>query len=249
MQRGVDRMSIVRFVGRRHSAVFSEQTPPQMARPQDVADEARRIAEQYYRGRPEADGYAEARKAEMAGWLVYSLRHYGLTYEQLCDVADDRVARVVVAITPDVRLPGSIRLDRFKSVLGAAGVVAHCVLLAELSVGRERLHHLSIARIYPHAPSVKQWLIDSRELLKSMTDSAVLCGCPELKERLLSEFSAFRTEATHLNRRLVEWRAKDRRDRQEEKARQRAEAEVATDAADTLEVENVFGAAALAADV
>src|SRR6187399_1410708 len=70
--------------------------------------------------------------ARCAGLLIYAIGCYGLTFEEVCGIADHEVATIVSVITPDNRMTEPIRHLKLRESVGLAPELSQMVKLAEI---------------------------------------------------------------------------------------------------------------------
>ena len=102
--------------------------------PFEIGDVAAKLADAYYQGDVTV-GPAQIRGIiRWSGRAIFSLRHYGWDFAELCEQLAFPVAEIVGAITPDTRLMASrLHLDSL-AILTAAKPAALLVKLAEVIV-------------------------------------------------------------------------------------------------------------------
>jgi hypothetical protein len=111
---------------RRHA----DDTP--RAEPNTIARVAAKISRRYYRTRFTAEAATKEILAACAGNLVYAMELYGLSWEGVCDLSDNRVAAIVAGLSPDITRPHGLRQQQVCSKLVEATLDTQMVRLSEL---------------------------------------------------------------------------------------------------------------------
>jgi hypothetical protein len=142
-----------------------------------------------------AVGLAElkyCRQVCQAAGLLHECMLQGCTFEDLVDVADEAVARVVATITPDVRMPRPKRLMMLANQIGLAPATAAAVKLADLR------HDMSLLGLDNdiNRDSVKLWI----EEAQVVSDSFHKLRTTPLKSRLVELKSLIDTAEQSLRR-------------------------------------------------
>jgi hypothetical protein len=77
--------------------------------------------------------------ARCAGILIYAIDGYGLTFEEVCALADHEVATVVASVTPDNRMTEPTRHLKMRESIGLASDMGQLVKLAEIAAFVHRI--------------------------------------------------------------------------------------------------------------
>jgi hypothetical protein len=151
-----------------HRDLTIRDPAPGRADPPDVG----RFAEQYVGKRP--IGYvgdtSPGLVARCAGILIYAMDGYGLTFEEVCGLADHEVATMVAGITPDNRLTEPTRHLKLREALGLASEVGQIVKLAEIAAFSHKVSQELIADDYlRYANQLKHIVERHTQLLQAMS--------------------------------------------------------------------------------
>lgn len=142
----LDPIALELYVYLPHRDLTIRNTVPGRADPSDVG----RLAEQYVGNRP--IGYvgdtSPGLVARCAGILIYAMDGYGLTFEEVCGLADHEVATMVAGITPDNRLTEPTRQLKLRDAVGQASEVGQIVRLAEIAAFATKTLHDLLAEDY-----------------------------------------------------------------------------------------------------
>ena len=131
-----------------------------------------RFAEQYAGKRPRTyNGETSSELvARCAGVLIYAMDGYGLTFEDVCGLADHEVATVVAEVTPDNRMTEPTRHLKLREALGLASDVGQLVKLAEIAAFAHRtLHEFSPDDYLCHAQHFKHVVDRHGQLIQAMS--------------------------------------------------------------------------------
>lgn len=155
---------------KRHSELVLRDEIPPLADPAEVGRMASRIVRQYFALDVEAMAQGYFAVAECAGLLVYGIERYGYTYDDIVNIADERVARLVAALSADTRESGGPRVWHFVSSLGQADALTQLVKLAEVAAITVRVaDDLTDRVILRHNRYLRQLTDDSIRVMASLT--------------------------------------------------------------------------------
>ncbi len=159
--------TIAGYVQLRHAELTRRDTARVYATPKDVAAIATKLAQEYY-GVFNDHGLKVA-LVKCQALMVYAMELYGCSFEDVVDMADYAVAKVVAGITPDMRLPqGSLRSLEHSSSLMRAEPAAHLVKLAEIIAVACRVEQYTSEEKRMHAERIKAWVEDAVAVLPSI---------------------------------------------------------------------------------
>jgi hypothetical protein len=102
--------------------------------------------------------------------LLYAMDGYGLTFEEVCGLADHEVATVIASITPDNRLTEPTRHLKLREAIGLATEVGQLVKLAEIAAFARRTLHEFIPEEYLHHANQLKHVVDRHgQLIQAMS--------------------------------------------------------------------------------
>jgi hypothetical protein len=131
-----------------------------------------RLAEQYA-GRRTFNYNGETRPglvARCAGIMIYAMDGYGLTYEEVCGVADHEVANVLAVITPDNRMTEPTRHLKLREAIGLATDVGQLVKLAEIAAFTHKVNHeLTENEYLRHGQTIKFVIDRHGQIVQAMS--------------------------------------------------------------------------------
>jgi hypothetical protein len=151
-----------------HRNVVMRDTAPCRADPPAVG----RFAEQYAGKRPRTyNGETSSELvARCAGVLVYAIDGYGLTFEEVCGLADHEVATLVAGITPDNRLTEPVRHLKLCEAIGLASEVGQMVKLAEITAFAAKVLHELLPDDYLNYANQLKHIVDRHgQLIQAMS--------------------------------------------------------------------------------
>jgi hypothetical protein len=173
----LDVASVSSFARFRHIEFGDRNRSLCVADPADVSETAGKLARRIYRNETTVDAHCEVAACEAAGLLVYAIR-YGCDFDELLDVADERVARVVSQASPDPRCDWPKRnRDLNANLRSGADASVLIVLLAETICVLNELERRDDSELACHVSEVRTWLAYRRELvpaLKTLRESAAV---------------------------------------------------------------------------
>jgi hypothetical protein len=154
----LDREAVIAFA--QHRCTLLGHAPDKLIHLAAVADLAQRYAAILYKDADFTEQRYRAQVCAAAGFLHEAMLH-GCDFERLVEVADEAVARVVAAVTPDVRQPVPRRVQLLANQVGLAGGDAQLVKLADLRHDCTCYAHLTES----DPGRVRDWLEEAREIL------------------------------------------------------------------------------------
>lgn len=128
----------------------------------------------------------------------------GKTFEDVVRISDVSVARIISAVTPDVRLPIPERIVLYTNRVGLADAPSQIVKMADLI--QEAIEYKNTA-FEKFSDSHKQWLAEARTLAKSLhklVDSPLTGQLRELNSHLREVENRFRI----FSEEITSWRKK-----------------------------------------
>jgi hypothetical protein len=151
-----------------HRDVVLRDTAPCRADPPVVG----RFAEQYAGRRPRTyNGETSSELvARCAGVMIYAMDGYGLTFEEVCGVADHEVATVLAGVTPDNRLTEPTRHLKLREAIGLASEVGQMVKLAEIAAFAAKVLHELLPEDYLNYANQLKHIVDRHsQLIQAMS--------------------------------------------------------------------------------
>jgi len=108
--------------------------------------------------------------ARAAGVMIYAIDGYGLTFEEVCGVADHEVATLVAGITPDNRMTEPTRHLKLREAIGLAPEVGQMVKLAEITAFAQKvMAEFTPADYLQYGQSVKHIVERHVQLIQAMS--------------------------------------------------------------------------------
>lgn len=167
MQFTIDAARVEQQSSMKHDEYLSRHSTPDVADPIDVARTAANLTRLFYY---QESATTNIKIADAAGRLVYAMSCYGMNYEEVCDVAEPSVARVLAGLSADPRLGVGQRQIERKGRLQRAEVLSHIVVLAELhEVAGRILDATADDEVARHAPAIRRWSEDALDTLGCLT--------------------------------------------------------------------------------
>lgn len=127
---GFEEGAVKNFVARAHANVVQ----PGLLHPATVAVAAKRLVFQTFGG---GDADTSADVVYWGGWLLYAISHYGSSFDHLCELADYPVAKLVSAITPDMRMPRAKRVVYYRSQITSETPLVQLLKFSEITLWLE----------------------------------------------------------------------------------------------------------------
>jgi hypothetical protein len=184
----LDPMALELYVYLLHRDLTMRDTAPCRADPPTVG----RFAERYAGRRIFVrDGETHpSLVARCAGTLIYTMDGYGLTFEEVCGLADHEVATIVAGVTPDNRLAEPIRQLKLREAVGLASELGQLVKLAEMAGFTHKILHEFVAADYlQHAQPLKRIVDRHSQLIQAMSrltaHAAMLAIADSVRESLV----------------------------------------------------------------
>jgi hypothetical protein len=126
----------------------------------------------HYAGRRSPDYNGETNAglvARCAGILVYAIDGYGMTFEEVCGLANQEVATVVAGVAPDNRLTEPMRHLKLRESIGLAPELGQLVKLAEITAFAGKVLHEFLPEDYlQHGPPLKLVVERHGQLIQAM---------------------------------------------------------------------------------
>ena len=102
--------------------------------------------------------------------MIYAIDGYGLTFEEVCGVADHEVATLVAGITPDNRMTEPTRHLKLREAIGLAPEVGQMVKLAEITAFAQKvMAEFTPADYLQYGQSVKHIVERHVQLIQAMS--------------------------------------------------------------------------------
>jgi hypothetical protein len=162
----LDQEALRIYVIFRHPSLPMRRDVPPRGDPELVANLAARHTVKVLGGICDGD---QCQVATCAGLLVYGMDGYGLSYEEVCQVASQRVAEVLRQITPDNRLTDPQRNFELRSRLGQADPTTLVVKLAEIEASTKAAKtEYGRETLAARASDLKNWADRTVHLFQAM---------------------------------------------------------------------------------
>jgi hypothetical protein len=148
--------------------------------------------------------------ATYAAKLAVAISHWGMSFDDVVDVADFGVAQLVSQVSPDLRAPSGPRHLDLKTRLYQAQPVAQLIQLAVITCVASRLvATCDEATFLEHGAALREWAENSLDILHALTKIAgkkditpFIEQAKSLIKRVLGEVDAAR-KARKLARKLA----------------------------------------------
>lgn len=157
----IDRQAVIAFA--QHRTLLAGGDTTRLVHLNTVGELAGRYAEALHADLDFVEKRYRRQVCEAAGFLHDTLLQ-GCDFESLVSLADEAVAKVVAAVTPDVRLPAPKRMMMLGNAIGLAGGDAQLVKLADLR--HEAV--LKAAAVESDPVGVRAWLSEASEVLSCL---------------------------------------------------------------------------------
>ena len=151
-----------------HASQTSVAGGSKLAHLHTVSELAKRYANRFY---TEADFFEQAyrTKVSLFGGLLHEAMEQGGNFEDIVEVGDENVARLVASLTPDVRMPRPKRRRMYLNQVGNADATAQIVKLADLQHECRQLLELPVRLLKDKLRQrAIDWQTESLDVLNSL---------------------------------------------------------------------------------
>jgi hypothetical protein len=186
----IDLDALMDQVNRQHVYLLARRKDPTIADPEAIGDIADRYAREW--ADPTLDDIQiYVAVIRCASRMIYCVQHYGMTFEEVCDMSELSIARAVCMLSPDPRIGTARRHQALRSAIVTAEEPEKLAKLAELRAAADLTIGFTPFTYKDHGEAVRVWVEDCRDLLAAFEDP--LCQSPffrsEVKEidRLFEE--------------------------------------------------------------
>lgn len=194
----------------RYDRWLARNQSPLHADPTALACLTQKLSRVYFNGEYTSEKSSNIVAATYAAKLSAAISSWGMSFDDIVDVADFHVAQVVSQVSPDLRAPAGPRHLDLKARLYQATPVAQLIQLAIITcVASRLLATCDEASFLEHGATLREWSENSLEVLQSLTKLAAKKDClpfleqaKSLLKRVLGEVDAAR-KARKLARKLA----------------------------------------------